>query len=162
MTPYFTADFSDLIAHRAADVYADPAKFFSNTHPAQNLKDVAKAVFGRLANPNDSGLTLRLSTGFGGGKTHALMALWHLGNNIKDGSLGAELLPTSDRPTVVKVVAIDWTSLWQSTPPKPITTCISVFQKATHAFFLPVGRCRRHPRNTKRPSRPATRSIRAC
>ena len=53
----FAADFSDLITQRAADVYADPAKFFSNTHPAQNLKDVARAVFSRLANPKESGLT---------------------------------------------------------------------------------------------------------
>ena len=103
----FAADFSDLIAQRAADVYADPVKFFSNTHPAQNLKDVAKAVFGRLANPMESGLTLRLSTGFGGGKTHALMALWHLGNHIGDSSLGAELLIEEDRPSSVTVIAID-------------------------------------------------------
>ena len=103
----FAADFSDLIAQRAADVYADPAKFFANTHPAQNLKDVATAVFARLANPKESGLTLRLSTGFGGGKTHALMALWHLGNNTGDSSLGTEVLPKAGRPAAVKVIAID-------------------------------------------------------
>ncbi len=103
----FAADFGDLVANRAADVYADPAKFFANTHPAQNLKDVAKAVFGRLANPTESGLTLRLSTGFGGGKTHTLMTLWHLGRHVTDPSIGREVLAPDGRPPAVTTIAID-------------------------------------------------------
>jgi predicted AAA+ superfamily ATPase len=35
------------------------------------------------------------------------MALWHLGNNITDHSLGTELLPAAGRPKTVKVVAVD-------------------------------------------------------
>jgi len=103
----FAADFGDLIAGRSADVYADPAKFFGNTHPAQNLKDVAKAVFSRLANPKDAGLTLRLSTGFGGGKTHTLMTLWHLGRSVSDAALGSEILPPDLRPSKVTTIALD-------------------------------------------------------
>lgn len=103
----FAADFGDLIAQRAADVYADPAKFFGNTHPAQNLKDVAKAVFSRLATEKESGLTLRLSTGFGGGKTHTLMTLWHLGHNIGKPALGSEVLSSGGRPSSVRTIAID-------------------------------------------------------
>lgn len=103
----FAADFGDLIAKRAADVYADPEKFFGNTYPAQNLKDVAKAVFSRLADKNQSGLTLRLSTGFGGGKTHTLMTLWHLGHSAGNKNLGGEILASTDRPSKVTTIALD-------------------------------------------------------
>ncbi|AKC83089.1 hypothetical protein IMCC26134_10435 [Verrucomicrobia bacterium IMCC26134] len=103
----FAADFGDLVAGRAPGVYADAAKFFGNTHPAQNLKDVAKVVFGRLANTKETGLTLRLSTGFGGGKTHTLMTLWHLGKNSGSPSVGSDVLASSGRPANVTTIAVD-------------------------------------------------------
>ena len=103
----FAADFGDLIAGRSADVYADPEKFFGNTHPAQNLKDVSKAVFSRLVDASQSGLTLRLSTGFGGGKTHTLMTLWHLGHSAGNAALDAEILSNTDRPSKVTTIAVD-------------------------------------------------------
>lgn len=103
----FAADFGDLIAGKAPKVYKDPKVFFQNTHPAKQLSKVVSAVFERLANTKEGGATIRLSTGFGGGKTHTLMALWHLGNKIEDLSLGSELLPAAGRPKKVKVVAVD-------------------------------------------------------
>ena len=105
----FAADFGDLIAGagKAPKVYGDPATFFHNTHPAKQLCKVIGAVFGRLANTKEPGATIRLSTGFGGGKTHTLMALWHLAGNIEDPSLGIELLPAAGRPKKVSVVAVD-------------------------------------------------------
>ncbi len=103
----FAADFGGLIAGKAPKVYKDSKIFFQNTHPAANLRKVATVVFERLANPKEGGATIRLSTGFGGGKTHTLMALWHLGKNIGDLSLGTELLPAAGRPKNVKVIAID-------------------------------------------------------
>lgn len=103
----FAADFGDLIGERAPKVYSDAATFFRNTHPAQPLKKVVQAVFERLANATEPGATIRLSTGFGGGKTHALMAMWHLAGNISNNSLGTELLPAAGRPKKVTVVAVD-------------------------------------------------------
>ena len=88
----FAAEFGKLISGNAAKVYADPKTFFQNTHPAQQLRKIAEVVFGRLADPDEPGAFLRLSTGFGGGKTHTLMALWHLANNIGSASLGIELV----------------------------------------------------------------------
>ncbi len=103
----FAADFGDLIAGKAPPVYGDSPVFFQNTHPAKQLCKVVQAVFARLADGKEGGATLRLSTGFGGGKTHALMALWHLANNIGDLSMGTELLPAAGRPKKVHVAAID-------------------------------------------------------
>lgn len=103
----FAADFGDLIANKAPKVYGDAAAFFQNTHPAKQLCKIIEAIFARLTDPKDKGATIRLSTGFGGGKTHTLMALWHLAQNIKDPSLGIELLPAAGRPSKVTVAAVD-------------------------------------------------------
>jgi len=103
----FAADFGNLIAGKAPTVYGDAATFFQNTHPAKQLCKVVKAVFDRLANTKEGGATVRLSTGFGGGKTHTLMALWHLANNIGGISMGTDLLPAAGRPKTVTMVAID-------------------------------------------------------
>jgi hypothetical protein len=103
----FAADFGDLIAGKAPKVYGDARTFFKNTHPAKQLCKVIQAVFERLADPKESGATLRLSTGFGGGKTHTLMALWHLAKNTSNLSMGTELLPAAGRPKSVTVVAVD-------------------------------------------------------
>lgn len=103
----FAADFGDLIAGRAPDVYGKPDVFFRNTYPTQQLRKIASAVFGRLADPRESGATLRLSTGFGGGKTHTLMSLWHLAKNVNNPAIGADLLKAAGRPGAVAVAAID-------------------------------------------------------
>jgi len=103
----FAADFGDLVAGTAPKVYRDPATFFQNTHPARSLQRVVQAVFERLNSRSEPGATIRLSTGFGGGKTHTLMALWHLAQNIADHSMGIELLPAAGRPKSVTVVGVD-------------------------------------------------------
>ena len=103
----FAADFGQLIAGDASKVYGDAATFFENTHPAQQLCRIVQAVFGRLADPKQGGATIRLSTGFGGGKTHTLMALWHLADHIGDAAMGTEILPAAGRPDSVTVAASD-------------------------------------------------------
>ena len=103
----FAADFGHLIEGKAPHVYNDPTTFFQNTHPAKELCKIVQAVFGRLAETREGGATLRLSTGFGGGKTHTLMALWHLARNIESHAMGAELLPAAGRPKNVSVIAVD-------------------------------------------------------
>ncbi len=103
----FAADFGDLIERKAPKVYGDTKTFFQNTHPAKQLCKVIEAVFGRLANTKEPGASIRLSTGFGGGKTHTLMALWHLAQNIGDPGMGTELLPAAGRPKKVTVAAVD-------------------------------------------------------
>jgi hypothetical protein len=105
----FAADFGDVIADHAGtpDVYRDPALFFRNTHPARDLTRIVREVFSALGKTEEPGLALRLSTGFGGGKTHTLLTLWHLARGIGDRSLGVELLPADGRPTNVHVAAVD-------------------------------------------------------
>ena len=103
----FAADFGDVISGAAPKVYQDPATFFQNTHPARALCKVIQTVFERLCDAKEPGATIRLSTGFGGGKTHALIAMWHLARNVRDPSLGTHLLPAAQRPPSVTVVGVD-------------------------------------------------------
>jgi len=103
----FAADFGQLIAGTAPKVYRDAATFFDNTHPAQQLCRIVQAVFGRLADEKEGGATIRLSTGFGGGKTHTLMTLWHLARHIDDPAMGTDILPAAGRPDHVTMAASD-------------------------------------------------------
>ena len=102
----FAADFGHVIEERAPEVYQNPEEFFRNTHPAAPLRKVISTIFGRLADPNEAGAVIRLSTGFGGGKTHTLIALWHLAKTISQ-TLGTELLPAAGRPKDVAVAGVD-------------------------------------------------------
>ena len=102
----FAADFGHVIEERAPGVYQNPEEFFRNTHPAAPLRKVISTIFGRLADPNEAGAVIRLSTGFGGGKTHTLIALWHLAETISQ-TLGTELLPAAGRPKDVAVAGVD-------------------------------------------------------
>lgn len=103
----FAAVFSHVVMGTAPDVYSKPDVFFSNTYPTAPLVSLVKAIFGKLSDPNEPGTLIRLSTGFGGGKTHTLIALWHLAKNIAQINLGTELLPAAGRPKKVRVVGID-------------------------------------------------------
>lgn len=103
----FAADFGQLIDGGAPKVYSQANTFFRNTEPTPDLKAICTAVFKTLADKKESGQLIRLSTGFGGGKTHTLMALWHLSQNIDNLTLGTELLPPAGRPKSVTVVAVD-------------------------------------------------------
>lgn len=104
----FAANLSDLVSGTAKPVYANAATFFQNTHPARQLREIAQQVFRHLSDPAQGGIFSRLSTGFGGGKTHALMTLWHLAKNAGDPSIGSEIVPVGLRPASVTVVAIDF------------------------------------------------------
>lgn len=104
----FAANFGDVVAGRANPVYQDAATFFRNTYPTRRLKEAVGHIFSRLANPNEAGAVVRLSTGFGGGKTHTLIALWHLAHHLDDLSPDVvKLLPGAGRPQQVRVVGID-------------------------------------------------------
>ena len=103
----FAASFGKLIRNEGPSIYREPTLFFRNTYPTAALSKLCRNVFDRLGSSAESGAILRLSTGFGGGKTHALMTLWHLAQNISEPTLGTELLPPAGRPAKVKVVGID-------------------------------------------------------
>lgn len=61
-------------------LYTDAEQFFRDaTYPTEGLSMTLAEVFGRLAGDNSVPAIHRLETAFGGGKTHTLIALTHLG-----------------------------------------------------------------------------------
>lgn len=74
----FAADLSQVLRGDAPDEYKQPELFFANTYPTKGLKSILKLVALRvLGRPEQVGAIFRLDTQFGGGKTHALIALAH-------------------------------------------------------------------------------------
>jgi hypothetical protein len=96
----FAANLTDVRNNTGPDVYSDPAIFFRKTHFTAGLRTIARRVIAGLNGDGDAdNRILSLQTGFGGGKTHALITLYHIatqGTRISDylpaGTL--ETLPT--------------------------------------------------------------------
>lgn len=103
----FAASFGKLIRNEGPAIYREAKPFFQNTYPTAALSKLCRDVFGRLSSTTEAGAVLRLSTGFGGGKTHALMTLWHLAKTIGDPTMGTDLLPPAGRPHAIQVIGID-------------------------------------------------------
>ena len=90
----FAADLGDVLAKRAPVEYQDARLFFRRTYPTKGLKQLLENVFSRLSGgPGDA--VIQLQTPFGGGKTHALLALYHSAN---DPDLAMEFWGLSEKP----------------------------------------------------------------
>jgi hypothetical protein len=84
----FAAKLDDVLAGRGPLEYRDPQAFFRHTYPAAGLCRLVQSVVRRLSGQGGEAV-IRLETPFGGGKTHALLALYHLLGN-RDQVLGLE------------------------------------------------------------------------
>ena len=73
----FAADLYAVVMGTARPVYQDPKEFFTLTYPAYNLRELAKEVILRLDGRTDRAVR-QLELTYGGGKTHALITLYHL------------------------------------------------------------------------------------
>jgi hypothetical protein len=82
------------------NLYTDADQFFSQaTYPTEGLRRVLYEVFGRLAGDNAMPAIHRLETGFGGGKTHTLIACTHLAHRGRDlTDVCRRTLDTNDHP----------------------------------------------------------------
>ncbi len=73
----FAADLDDVVRGRAPGDYRFPEQFFAKTYPTQGLVRLLANVLRRLSGRGGDPV-VNLQTPFGGGKTHALIALYHL------------------------------------------------------------------------------------
>jgi len=76
----FAADLYDVAEGRGGSVYRDPSRFFSLTYPTHDLRDLVRNVSLRLAGKGTKAVH-QINVTFGGGKTHALITLYHLAND---------------------------------------------------------------------------------
>ncbi len=73
----FAADLGQVHRGEAAGEYQDPHSFFARTYVTEGLRQLLANGVRRLAN-GDGDPVIELQTGFGGGKTHSMLALYHL------------------------------------------------------------------------------------
>lgn len=76
----FAADLGDVMSGTAPEEYRDPRLFFEKTYMTVGLKNLARNVLSRLSTGQGDPV-IQLQTPFGGGKTHALLTLYHLVNS---------------------------------------------------------------------------------
>ena len=79
----FAADLGEVMAGRGAVDYRDAAAFFGKTYLTKGLADLLTGVVRRLAGHKDGEPVVQMQTPFGGGKTHTLLAIYHLLNEPK-------------------------------------------------------------------------------
>lgn len=76
------------VATGAADQsrdYSDPVEFFSRTYLTEGLRDLMGRAARRLGGDDNASPVINLQTNFGGGKTHSMLALWHLAGDTARG-----------------------------------------------------------------------------
>jgi hypothetical protein len=86
----FAADLFAVDAGHATDGYATPADFFGITFLTEGLKRVLTSALQRLCGIGGDPV-IGLQTAFGGGKTHTMLAIYHLAKHLRDGGDPASL-----------------------------------------------------------------------
>ncbi len=76
----FAAKLGDVLESRGSIEYRDPETFFRKTHLTPGLRKLCAVVVSKLSGGKGEAF-IQLRTPFGGGKTHALIALYHLFKN---------------------------------------------------------------------------------
>jgi len=106
----FAARLQDVIEGQADAVYSNPGLFFENTYPTTGLTTLLNEALGRLygAKPANNAV-IRLETAFGGGKTHNLIALYHIasGHVPPPHFLDAQLVPSPGAIRIASIVGSD-------------------------------------------------------
>lgn len=79
----FAATLGGVFAGAAREEFLDPVHFLSHTHFTENLTLMVRDTVSRLTGGDGPSVT-EIQTPFGGGKTHALLTLFHLVNSPGD------------------------------------------------------------------------------
>ncbi|WP_438354642.1 DUF499 domain-containing protein [Microbacterium sp. CJ88] len=86
---------------QTAGEYSDPAQFFARTYLTEGLRDLVSRAVRRLSGDENASPVINLQTNFGGGKTHSMLALWHLAGGLPIGKFpqeAQELLTSAGYP----------------------------------------------------------------
>ncbi len=105
----FAADLTTVALGNAAETYQDPREFFRVTYMTDGLKAVLRNAIERLSGKGGEPV-IGLQTAFGGGKTHTMLALYHLASAKNPETLpglesifasaGASTLTLNSKPVV--------------------------------------------------------------
>jgi predicted AAA+ superfamily ATPase len=106
----FAADLWQVHLGQGTDEYRDPAEFFRRTYLTESLKGMLVGAIRRLAGGGGDPV-IQLQTNFGGGKTHSMLALYHLFSGVKPSALHGidavmEAAPATELPVAKRVVLV--------------------------------------------------------
>ena len=106
----FAADLWQVFLGEGTDEYRDPAEFFRRTYLTASLRQMLAGAVQRLTG-RGSDPVVQLQTNFGGGKTHSMLALYHLFSGAAPTSLAGidEVLKSVDTarlPAVRRAVLV--------------------------------------------------------
>ena len=73
----FAADLAQVARNEGAREYVDPREFFARTYLTEGLRLLLTGALRRFTDTGGESV-IDLQTTFGGGKTHSMLALWHL------------------------------------------------------------------------------------
>lgn len=106
----FAADLAQVHRGGALPEYGDPKEFFRRTYLTEGLRGLLLNAIRRLSGQGGHPV-IELQTNFGGGKTHSMLALYHLvsgvaasnlsGIDVLMGEAGVPTLPKVDRAVLV-------------------------------------------------------------
>ena len=106
----FAADLWQVHLGEGTPEYRDPVEFFRRTYLTESLKDMLVGAVRRLT-VGGGDPVVQLQTNFGGGKTHSMLALYHLfsgiaptemaGIDVVMAAAGASTVPTARRVVLV-------------------------------------------------------------
>jgi len=82
----FAADLWQVYLGEGSDEYKEPIEFYRRTFITEGLQKLLANALQRLAG-NGGDPVVELQTNFGGGKTHSMLALWHLFGGVPAGQL---------------------------------------------------------------------------
>jgi len=116
----FAADITQVANGTATDEYKDAEKFFSRTYITEGMRLLLISVAQRLAGHGGDPV-IQLQTAFGGGKTHTLLAVYHLASRTVSTDRLAGIPPVLDEARIqslphAKVAVIDGIKLSPSQP----------------------------------------------
>ena len=74
----FAANLGEVAMGIGQEVYSNPTMFFEKTYITAGLRDIANRVVRALNGEETDNRVISLQTGFGGGKTHTLISLYHI------------------------------------------------------------------------------------
>ena len=100
------ADLARVVEGEAGSEYADPDRFFAGTYPTKGIRVLLRDVLERLRGQSSSAI-FWLDTSFGGGKTHALIALLHAARSPRPDTVSEFVDPALLPQESVKIAVFD-------------------------------------------------------
>ena len=116
----FAADLWQVHIGEGTNEYRNPAEFFRRTYLTESLKSLLSGAMQRLSGQGGDPV-VELQTNFGGGKTHSMLALYHLFSGMPTGELLGidDLIASAEiaaRPDHVKRVVLVGTKISPGNP----------------------------------------------